>query len=177
MCSTCCTTPALGSAAVNTSKMVFPLHLLDPPVFLSQEWHHYLPTASNLPSLISLSLTAPHLIQQLSLHFYFKTHHTLHCSSIATTLVQAISALYPNHCNSLFASLSPHSQLLIKLLTVYVLFTRPNVLHDLAFTYFIPLLLLTTCQTHWPSLNTSDTSRTLLLHSPYTCSPWKFSYF
>lgn len=101
-------------------------------------------------------LTAPHLIQQLSLHFYFKMHHTPHCSSIAITLVQAISTLYPNHCNSLFSSLSPHSQLLIKLLTVYVLFTRPNVLYDLAFTYFMPLLLLTTCQTHWPSLNTSD---------------------
>lgn len=80
-------------------------------------------------------LAAPHLIQQLSLHFYFKMHHTPHCSSIAITLVQAISTLYPDHCNSLFSSLSPHSQLLIKLLTVYVLFTRPNVLYDLAFTF------------------------------------------
>lgn len=177
MCSTCCTTPALGSATVNTSKMIFPLNLLDPPVFLSQEWHHYLPTAWNVSLSISLSLTAPHLIQQLSLHFYFKMHHTLHRSSIAITLVQGISTLYPNHCNSLFSSLSSHSRLLINLWTVYVLFTTPNVLYDLAFTYFMPLPLLTTCQTHWPSLNTSDTSRTFLLHSPYTCSPWKFSCF
>lgn len=85
--------------------MIFPLNLLDPPVCLSQEWHHYLPTAWNVSLSISLSLTAPHLIQQLSLHFYFRMHHTLHRSPLHTSPGN-FHFCVPNHCNSLFSSLS-----------------------------------------------------------------------
>lgn len=103
--------------------------------------------------------------------------------SCCHSLAQVISVLQFDHCNRLCSCSPPihcphNNGFSLHLEHNLRSLPGPNkALYDLALTHFVPLPLLTACQTHLPSLNTSNPSKTLLLPSLCSCSAWKFSSY